>query len=85
MNFQLMTIPDDAGSALEWRVVVIDQIWQAAVASYLCTVVRSPDDDGGFYATIVRSGDLSIVVLENAATLEAAQAWCVTWLVENRA
>lgn len=60
---------------LHWRVLTSDQLWQAAHGPYLCTVVRSLDGDG-FYATIVRSGDLFLVVLEDAATLAAAQAWC---------
>jgi hypothetical protein len=76
MNAGLMTISDDGASALDWRVVAPGQIWQAAHDPYLCTVVRSPDDQGGFYATIVRSGDLAIVVLEDAASLEDAQTWC---------
>jgi hypothetical protein len=75
MNPPLAIIPDDSEQALEWRVVVPGQIWQAACDPYLCTVVRSPDATASFYATIVRSGDLAITVLEDAVSLEAAQAW----------
>lgn len=69
----------DGEHALEWRVIMHGQIWQAAAGPYLCTVVCAPDD-ASYYATIVRSGDLAILVLEDAATLEDAQAWCV-WRV----
>ena len=71
-----MNASDKSGSILDWSVLQSDQIWQAVRDPYLCTIVRSLDDDG-FYATIVRSGDLSIIVLEYAASLGAAQAWCV--------
>jgi hypothetical protein len=73
----MMNAFDDLGSILDWSVLQPNQIWQAVLHPYLCTIVRSLDDDGGFYATIVCSGDLSIIVLEYAASLGAAQAWCV--------
>jgi len=66
----------DPEEQLQWRVVEPGQIWQARCDPYLCTVVRSPDEAESFYATIVRSGDLAITVLEDAVSLEAAQAWC---------
>ncbi len=72
----MMNASDDSGSILDWSVRQPDQIWQAVRNPYLCTIVRPLDDDGGFYATIVRSGDLSIIVLEYAASLGVVQAWC---------
>lgn len=76
MNAREMTVSDCSDKNLDWRVIEPGQIWQTACDPYLCTVVRSPDATASFYATIVRSGDLAIVVLEDATSLEAAQAWC---------
>ncbi len=70
-----MQVSNQPVSPLDWRVVEPGQIWQARWDPYLCTVVRSPDA-ASFYATIVRSGDLAITVLEDAVSLEAAEAWC---------
>ena len=59
------------------------QIWQAIREPHLCTVVRSLDEAPSFFATIVRSGDLAITVLEDAVSLEAAQAWCEGQLADG--
>jgi hypothetical protein len=71
-----MQVSNQPDCPLDWNVVEPGQIWQASCDPYLCTVVRSPDEIVSFYATIVRSGDLAITVLEDAVSLEAAQAWC---------
>ena len=80
MNVRLTRFSDDFDNALDWRVVEPGQIWQAICDPYLCTIVRSPDVTASFYATIVRSGDLAVVVLEATVSLEDAQAWCMRGL-----
>lgn len=71
---------EDLAMTLQWQVVRPEQLWQAACDPYLCTVVRSLDASGGYYATVVRGGDLYLTVLEECATLDIAQAWCADQL-----
>jgi hypothetical protein len=77
VKLRVLSDSDSSGSMLDWSMFQHNQIWQAVREPYLCTIVRSLEDNGGFYVTIVRSGDLAIIVLEYAATLDAAQAWCI--------
>lgn len=74
-NLSLASLGDEEPVLLRWRVLAPNQLWQAEREPYLCTVVRSLNGDG-YYVAIVRSGDLFVVVLEDAPTLAAAQTWC---------